>query len=72
MAPDMREHIRQVIPDLFHYFMAHPRDVPGLCPDLPLPQRARLVCDFIAGMTDRFAERQYEQVKDRLCPMPLT
>lgn len=30
--------------------------------DLDEPQRSRHVCDYIAGMSDRFAERQYEAI----------
>jgi dGTPase len=67
MAPDMRKHITRVITDLFHYHMAVLDEVPGVDVTLPLPQRARAVCDFIAGMTDPFAERKYEEIKDRLC-----
>lgn len=70
MAPDMRQYLTRVITDLFHYYMANPADVPGLSPNFPMPQRARLVCDFIAGMTDHFAEQQYQIVQDRLCQMP--
>ncbi|MEZ5655678.1 MAG: deoxyguanosinetriphosphate triphosphohydrolase [Sphingobium sp.] len=30
--------------------------------DMAEPQRSRHICDYVAGMTDRFAERQYEAV----------
>ncbi len=30
--------------------------------DLAEPQRSRHICDYVAGMTDRFAERQYEAI----------
>lgn len=70
MAPDIRCHIRRVIVDLFHYYMAVPAAVPGLDAAIPLRRRARLVCDFIAGMTDTFAELQYAEIKDRLCDVP--
>ena len=37
----------------------------GLAPDefaaLPLPERARRVTDFIAGMTDRYATMKFNQ-----------
>ncbi|HEY3415856.1 MAG TPA: deoxyguanosinetriphosphate triphosphohydrolase [Armatimonadota bacterium] len=62
MAPDMRVHIRRVITDLFHYYMDHPAAVPGLAPDLPTTERARAVCDHIAGMTDNFAQQQYDRL----------
>ncbi|HEX2951247.1 MAG TPA: deoxyguanosinetriphosphate triphosphohydrolase [Armatimonadota bacterium] len=70
MAPNMRDHIKRVITDLFHYYMAEPTAVPGLDTDMALAQRARFVCDFLAGMTDTFVEKQYEIVKDRLCRLP--
>lgn len=69
ISPDMRITVKRIITDLFHYHMANPEAVPGLDANLPLPQRARLVCDFIAGMTDNFAENLYEEIRDRLCPM---
>ena len=31
---------------------------------LPVPSRARLLCDYIAGMTDRFATRMYKRLFD--------
>jgi dGTP triphosphohydrolase len=50
--------------------MANPTLVPDVDTTFPLPLRARLVCDFISGMTDTFAEKQFQLVKDRLCRMP--
>lgn len=70
MAPNIRRQIQQVITDLFHYHMAHSDAVPGIDATLPLTRRARLVCDFIAGMTDHFAEKQYKKIRDRLCRLP--
>ena len=67
MAPTTRAYIQRVVTDLFHYYMANADMVPGLDATLPLPRRARLVCDFIAGMTDSFAEKQFKRIKDRLC-----
>lgn len=70
IAPDMRSYLQQIIADLFHYYMANPGTVSEVSAAMSLPQRARLVCDFIAGMTDNFAEKQYAIVQDRLCRMP--
>jgi dGTPase len=67
MSPAMRTYIRRLITDLFHYYMANPAMVSEQALTVSLPHRARLVCDFIAGMTDSFAEKQYQCVKDRLC-----
>ena len=41
---------------MFAYLLEHPEKVSG-DPDVPL---ARRVCDFIAGMTDRYFLRLYE------------
>lgn len=51
---------KKVISFLFHYFIQHPREVPELffsaSPESgDSAQRARAVCDYIAGMTDRYA-----------------
>ncbi len=56
----MREEVTQAIDELFPLLMADPgalpkqwrKDVDGISTDLEL---ARIVCDYIAGMTDRFA-----------------
>ncbi len=49
---------RIVIERLFDYFMNHPHELPFGPPDkgrLSQQELARLVCDYIAGMTDRYA-----------------
>jgi dGTPase len=60
IAPQLREHIREVITSLFQYYMEDAARVPGLDPALSVGARARGVCDFVAGMTDHFAERQFD------------
>ena len=67
MLPEVRLHIAHVITELFHFYMANPMEASETAPSLPLPVRARLICDFIAGMTDHFAESQFAMVQDRLC-----
>ena len=50
-----------VVESLFRLFMdsdAPLREAIGQAPE-DTPARARLVCDYIAGMTDRFATEQY-------------
>lgn len=52
------EKCRVVIERLFDYYMQHPNDLPiGPAEKGSLSQKelARLVCDYIAGMTDRYA-----------------
>lgn len=67
MLPEMRRHIDQVIIELFHFYMAYSQEDAEVDPALPLATRARLICDFIAGMTDNFAESQHELLQERLC-----
>jgi dGTPase len=56
---DQTPRARVVIASLFDKFMAEPQLMRGefarSCDGLSTPQRARCVCDYIAGMTDRFA-----------------
>ncbi len=51
----------QVVRSLFEYYLRHPEAVPAEYASAPgdLPTR---VADYIAGMTDRFALRTYEQL----------
>jgi dGTPase len=56
---------------LFRFYMEHPQEIPEiidqeLAPATedsrntdPLESRTRMVCDFISGMTDRYAERDH-------------
>ena len=69
IAPSMRQHIDDVIKYLFHFYMANPAEISDIANKVGLKERARLVADFIAGMTDSFAENKYEEIKDRLCKM---
>jgi dGTPase len=56
-----REHakIEGVITALFDHYCAHPEQIPGTIPPAGLPTR---VTDYIAGMTDRFCIRAYEDL----------
>ncbi len=63
MPQHIRAHIREVITTLFDEFMARPVLVPGLDAALPTADRARLVCDHIAGMTDAFAETEFRRLR---------
>jgi dGTPase len=76
-AAEDREHVERVIGALFRFCMEHPEEVPGGAEGeiarrttagsdseaAALDQRrlARLVCDHVAGMTDRFASQQFLQ-----------
>ena len=62
-----REHAAQVVRDLFEIFMSDPGEMPGDwgAQILHLPNtkaRARLVADYIAGMTDRFAQQEHDRL----------
>lgn len=62
----MRQQVTQVVRDLFPFFLENPdnlpkqwrKDVEGVSSDTEL---ARLVSDYIAGMTDRFAIQCHER-----------
>ena len=57
-----KEDAERVIRDLFGYWMANPRSLPSTYQQKaqrePLP---RVVCDYIAGMTDNYIYEQYEK-----------
>ena len=57
------ERVRRVIEGLFRFYMAHPEEVPDGRPaaEAGAEQLARRVCDYLAGMTDRFAAQQFQQ-----------
>jgi dGTPase len=59
---------RKILRDLYHYFLEHTQEA---VIDIPREERKnqrtehfkhRMVCDFIAGMTDRFALMTYEKL----------
>lgn len=51
------------VAELFEYLMRHPEAMPaGYIEDATDLPRHRMVCDYIAGMTDGFFERTYAQV----------
>ncbi|HNS45460.1 MAG TPA: dNTP triphosphohydrolase, partial [Alphaproteobacteria bacterium] len=64
--------VRKIIPDLFSAFMDHYKLLPETWQakveqvggDKNKKARARIVCDYIAGMTDRYAIREHEKLFD--------
>ncbi|MDW3222171.1 MAG: deoxyguanosinetriphosphate triphosphohydrolase [Paracoccaceae bacterium] len=64
---EMRGQVTQVVNELFPYFMAHPdqlpkqwrKDVEAAKGETAL---ARIVSDYISGMTDRFALQEHERL----------
>ena len=65
---EVRVRMARVVEALFPYFLANPLQMPerwheeirAAVGDVAL---ARITSDYIAGMTDRFALQQYEQLK---------
>lgn len=55
--------VNGIIGGLFDVYMANDAALRDACDRVPTghTQRARLVCDYIAGMTDRFATHQYSR-----------
>lgn len=60
---------KQVIADLFTAYLASPQELPVAFtarvlsdPKLDTSKLARVVADYIAGMTDRFASREHERL----------
>ena len=63
---------RQVVKDLFEAYLSDPGEMPAAFARrhamasagalVPLAPPQRVVADFIAGMTDRFAMREHERL----------
>lgn len=64
----MTSKARRVVVSLFELFFQEPDCLPTRWREqvagLPDHQRARIICDFIAGMTDRFALNEYQKLFD--------
>jgi len=58
-----RERAAAMIAELFNYFLEHPERLPASHGELiPAEPAYRVVCDYIAGMTDGFFQRTYLQM----------
>ena len=60
-----------MVRSLFAHYLAHPQDLPAEWAPAERTAAeaalARLVADYIAGMTDRYALREYERIfKERV------
>ncbi len=53
---------RKILLDLYDYYREHTEDVFREFPRKLTTDKNRIVCDFIAGMTDRYALLMYEQL----------
>jgi dGTPase len=61
----------RLVKELFSFYMANPERLPETWhPEAgSIEDRARAVCDFVAGMTDRYAQRTYAELL-RSTPSP--
>ena len=61
-----RSQARRLVREMFELFMAEPEVLPGgwweAAETQEGPGRARVVCDYIAGMTDRFAIEEHRRL----------
>ncbi len=53
---------KKILLDLYNYYMEHTDEVFKEIPRESIGKKERIVCDFIAGMTDRFALMMYEKL----------
>lgn len=67
-----RSRAASMIAELFDFFLKHPERLPASHSDLiPAQPPHRVVCDYIAGMTDSFFLRTYQQVLQAPIPRPV-
>ena len=58
-----RDRAAGMIAELFDFFLEHPERMPASHSELiPAQPAYRVVCDYIAGMTDGFFQRTYQQM----------
>src|SRR5205823_5849431 len=66
----MKEAGQEIVRDLFTAYTADPEEMPGRhaerVGDAPVP---RVVCDYLAGMTDRFARQEHSRLFPRQRPV---
>ena len=63
MIVEERDRSVDALEQLFRYYLAHPHSLPKYYAELAARQPAhRVVCDYIAGMTDHFLLRQYREL----------
>ena len=54
---------RRIIQELYKYYIAHPEKLPeDFQPQLDLEGMPRVVCDYVAGMTDKYAVYKFEEI----------
>ena len=61
-----RTRARRITEELFEYYLEKPKELPGShYARIPEQQLHRVICDYIAGMTDKYVLRKYEQIFSR-------
>ena len=54
---------RRILQQLYEYYVKHPLELPkDFQPQLSFEGMERVVCDYIAGMTDKYAMFKYEEI----------
>jgi dGTPase len=62
-----KEDAERVITELFDFWMKYPERLPANYQEkMESEPRARIVCDYIAGMTDNYISEQYEKYHGKL------
>ena len=53
----------RILQELYTYYIAHPEALPqDFQPQLTFEGLPRVVCDYIAGMTDKYAMYKYDEL----------
>ncbi|EMO55444.1 deoxyguanosinetriphosphate triphosphohydrolase [Leptospira noguchii] len=59
----MSDYGKKIIESLFHYFLKHPEKIPETYKErIEEESLYRVVSDYVAGMTDRYAEKIYQSL----------
>ncbi|MFN3660718.1 MAG: deoxyguanosinetriphosphate triphosphohydrolase, partial [Brevinematales bacterium] len=53
---------KKILQELYSYYLEHIDEISKTIPPGKKSDKHRIVCDFIAGMTDRFALSTYERL----------
>ena len=63
IAKKEEQKAQNMVAELYHYFIRHPQKLPGeqqaLLEEMDLH---RIVCDYIAGMSDRYAIHKFYEI----------
>jgi dGTPase len=61
----MADKARRILTELFNTYLENPEQLPGSTREkLKNQDKTRVVCDYIAGMTDRFAQQEFKKLFD--------